>query len=408
MIDETTASVGNCPGAVAPPQSIALGSAGGGALAVWLSNCSIWAARYSPTTGWTTPEVIGQSPVDSAPNWIWAPVLAVNDVGGAIAVWATQAGVSPPYLVARRWDALSGWAAPAAVSGPDGGLSVDHDPVASAAMDRAGNALVVWASAGVRAARFTAGAGWSAPARLTGSPVGDPRVAFEASGRALASWGESGVPTVRWFDPVLGWTAPIQFPGGSVGGWQAYSGAVTAFGGAGRALLLWERAVVSGLTTTYDVWGTLFDGSGWRELGPVSSSGVSSGGPGLGTDSQGRGLSVWAEPDRLVFARLDFATGLEPPRTAVAVAQAGPHLAVAASGHAVLAWQRLDPSQGRDRNEASYWDGSTWAPIHALQGTSQAVGYPSAVIDSCGNALVVWHEGLGWGHIWAERFDAGC
>ena len=116
---------------------------------------------------------------------------------------------------------------------------------------------------------------------------------------------------------------------------------------------MWERALVSGLTTTYDVWATLFDGSGWRELGPVSSSGVSSAGPGLGTGSQERGLSVWAEPDRLVFARFDFATGLEPPRTAVAVANAGPHLAVAASGHAVLAWQRMDPSQSRDRNEAS-------------------------------------------------------
>ena len=216
------------------------------------------------------------------------------------------------------------WAAPVAVSGPDGGLSVDHDPVGSAAMDRAGNALVVWASAGVRAARFTAGAGWSAPACLTGSPVGDPRVAFEASGRALASWGESGVPTARWFDPALGWMVPIQFPRGTAGGWRDYSGAVTAFDGAGRALLLWERALVSGLTTTYDVWATLFDGSAWRELGPVSSSGVSSGGPGVGTDSQGRGLSVWAEPDRLVFARFDFSTGLEPPRSAVAVAQAGP------------------------------------------------------------------------------------
>jgi hypothetical protein len=212
---------------------------------------------------------------------------------------------------------------------------------------------------------------------------------------------------LRWFDPDLGWRGASQFPDGD---WCSPFQSAMAFDGTGRAVVLWDRIVRSGsFTTDAAAWSVLFDGAQWQEIGRVSHEGVLSGGSHLGMDSQGRVLGIWGEPDRLVFARFNFATGWESPQTAVVVSQAGPQLAVAPNGQATLVWRRWDSAQNRDRIEASAWNGESWGLAQDLQATSQEPQVPSVIMDSCGRALVVWAEVEGdHERIWANRSDAAC
>lgn len=62
----------------------------GGAVAAWLSDCSIWVARYEPAQGWLRPEIVGVLPAGAPANWIWEPALAVNDAGTVLVVWTSQ------------------------------------------------------------------------------------------------------------------------------------------------------------------------------------------------------------------------------------------------------------------------------------------------------------------------------
>ena len=135
--------------------------------------------------------------------------VAVDDAGNGLAVW--DAPVSGRTVIrARRYDAAASvWETPVReLSVPTG---TTRKPVV--AMDRAGNAMVLWQRYvgerwTVQARRFDrAASAWeSAAATLS---VGEedsiqPALAFEADGDAFAVWRADGVIRARRFDAAAG------------------------------------------------------------------------------------------------------------------------------------------------------------------------------------------------------------
>lgn len=393
----TSCNIANKPG---------LGGTGqGGALAVWLSECSIWAARYVRSGAWSDPEPIGVSPPGAAANWLWEPTLATNgDV--AVAVWATQVTLAGPELWAARWTAASGWDSPERIDGSAARGFVPDSGGPAVAIDGSGNALVLWASGGIVATRFVAGSGWISPARLSG--VGsDPTVQFDVQGRALAGWTEDGAVALTWFEPEHGWgpVTRLQPPTG----YRFSPPEGAALDGTGRAVVTFARQRLQRIHDSFTLWSALFDGQTWKQLPQVSRVGVGAGDSHLGVDSRGRGLGVWDEDSGPAFAHFDFMQGWQPPQAAIVAPGATRlDLAVAENGTAVLVWAQPD-AQFQERIEASQWNGSAWGEPEAIQATSKGGRTASVTIDSCGNAIAVWAEYEGERtRIKANRLDAGC
>jgi hypothetical protein len=407
IIDGAPPATGNC----SPAQSPQVATDGaGGAVAVWLMECSVWAAGYTPSQGWTTPVVIGQAPADSpTPNWLSEPVLATNAIGGVVALWATQGQSGQPQLWARRWAATSSWAAAERIDGSQTRvLSIYDVPVAAVAMDRDGNVVALWRSEGIVSARFTAGHGWDAPERLTGREViSNPAVAFDSTGRALGAWGEPGAATVRWLDPLSGWSSPSRFFDTD---WAYFYAPVLAFAGPGRAVVLWDRVEPQREPLVSSVWSASFDGQQWRALGQLSAPGVDAGGSRIGADSQGRTLGLWADPQRVLSSQLDPTAGWETPQTVTTVGGPGPRaFAVAPSGVAFATWQYFDALVRHDRTVVSRFTGGRWEPAEPLHSATTWPMTPALAVDSCGNAVAVWAEQEGERtRVWARRYAAGC
>lgn len=410
-IDGAPSGSPNCSPPTAPQVGV---SAQGAGVATWLSDCQIWAARYTPSGGWQQPQAIGALPPGAPANWLWEPNLAVDSSGSAVFVWETQTLPSQPQIWARLWDAVSGWTPAVRIDGGEAQQFLLGYGV-GIAMDPAGNAFVVWASQGIVAARFVAGVGWRAPERISG-PEGlqFPAAFVDASGRAFALWSDlSGTAVVRRFEVGPGWEAPTRFVPEDP--WTFFNaGQTLAFDPSGRALLLWDR--LRDFFPGY-VWSASFDGTSWTSLGRVSAAGVNAGGGQVGFGSDGNGLAVWGESDHFAFAHVS-ATNVGAPQFAVS-GSGGSVFSVSGNGNALLAWSEFKPQQqlqgggveGIQRVKGSSYLNGIWATPQELQATANgaAGNYPAVAIDGCGNALVVWaeYEGVRL-RVWANRFDAGC
>jgi hypothetical protein len=386
--------------------------AGGGAMAAWLSECAIWTARYVPGQGWMQPEAIAGLPVGAAPNWLWEPLLAVNDTGTALVVWATEDDVfRGRQLWARRWETVTGWTPAERIDGFQAGQLEPEFPSA-VALDSGGNGLVVWISEGTVAARFVAGTGWVPPERI-GGPAAFlfPAVSFDRLGRAFATWSEGGTAMVRRFEPGLGWNPTTQFGPDGQGTFVEPGG--VAFDNSGRGLLVWERSL--GYYKPSSVWSALFANDLWTPFSQLSAAGMAAGNPRIGLGSNGQGLAVWTEVDGPSFARFDFLQGWRPSQKIPAMAGVtwpfppSWNLAVNARGDGFMVSLQQSPSLGRSQVIATRYVTGQWEAAQALQATSNYPGSAAIAVDHCGNATAVWPEIEGERHrIWANHFDTAC
>jgi hypothetical protein len=377
----------------------------GGAMAAWLSDCSVWVARYERAQGWLRPEVVGTLPAGAPANWIWEPALAMNPSGIALVVWTTQvtAGEGNRQVWARTWQGTSGWAAAERIGEGEPGPSTELDnPVA--ALDPIGNGMVVWGANGVVTARLVAGSGWAPAERLdtAGTPFA-PGVFLDGSGRGFAVWNEVQTAAVARFDPASGWLEADRF--GNEDGWSFGGSGQIAFDREGRAELVWHRS--RGRLQPAAIWSSTFDRGVWSPWAQISALGAVQD-PQVGLGSAGVGLAAWSEPTGPGFVRRDV-LGWGSPATAVAAPGIDPQaldLAVNERADAILVWSRtLEPPGGV---EASRYVDGRWTPLVALR-AGQRTRYPQAALDACGNAIVIWSEAEGERiRIWANRFETGC
>jgi len=174
----------------------------GGFMLAWFrsdvvgNTAGIAAARYAAATGWSAPVSIEAGTPDPGER---ALKLVAGPAGHILAYWLHGDG----HLWANLYTPRSGWgsagpvssAMPLAQSGLPPGTSAAAG--AAAAIDGSGNALVLWAEAGVRlvSARATPGGPWSVAQALPSAPgtrgiVGPLALAMNTSGSAIAAWAQ--------------------------------------------------------------------------------------------------------------------------------------------------------------------------------------------------------------------------
>ena len=250
---------------------------------------------------------------------------------------------------------------------------------------------------------------WSAPASISeaANDLSGADVAFDAHGRALATW-----PRYRWVPGTAhghyeldGWRGATRAPGAASFGAERAMPTFAAgpvLYGVSRAVGLdqrdlgWNRC---GQRTTLRA--RFFDSS-LRTIGAprtiVTSRGPGGDGhPALAASNAGIVLVAWGEsrPDctsSLVRAALrrPGQAGFGAPITLRGSGRPeAPQVAVGAGGDLLVAWSRRI-GEGRTRIEARYLQaGHGWGPVQAL-GIGSVAGPVTAAVAQNGRAYVAW------------------
>jgi hypothetical protein len=355
-------------------------------------------------------------------EFIHDPILGIDASGGVVALW--QQGTDGRYRTgsvrAGRFDADAGWSSATAFEhGGDFGY-----PSYRVAVDPAGGAFAAWHDTReshdhtIYTSRLVPGGGWTEVTRLpTQARFGrfaSHAVAIDAAGDALIAWDHGtdgdGVHVIS-NSPHSGWGEDVLIADGATGD------ARIALGPDGRAMAIWNQSTdyVGAVTASFYA-----PGAGWSS--PVTLDG-NSGIDDLGFDGGGNLIAVWTRyaldllDYQLWAARYAADVGWgEPVRLDVVGGAARADLAVAASGHAVLAWDERVPTDdgGMPRvvlatfDPASGWSAGEIQPAE-VSAFGEAVG-----IDADGNALAIWHESEGspdtgfQTNVYARRFAPGA
>jgi len=277
------------------------------------------------------------------------PKLASDGQRTVVAVWREVAGEQESIRVAVRTPA-SGWSDPERIS-----TRADHAEAHAVAMDRAGNAVVVWqlwtgGQSVVQAAVRPAGGSWGPAQDLdaAGQTAYTPAVAV-AAGRATVVWAasEGGASVVR--------SSSYAF---ATPGWSRVA-AVSAPG-----TLAWHpRVAMADDGTAVAVW------RWWRSGHLVVQAAVRS------------PSGEWSAPTELTAPGADA----RPPL-----------VEMDAAGNAVAAWIR--PSGGAPMAQvASRPAGGAWTPARNLSHRGRPVRGVELDMNRAGDAIVTWrHVGVLW------------
>jgi hypothetical protein len=176
------------------------GDANGNAHVVWMQERAagvndIWTNRYTAGAGWGVSTLL-----ENQNGTATFPRVALAANGDAHAVW-TQASSTESDIQSARYTTAGGW-------GPQTRIDVvSVDAVAPMiAVDPVGNAIAVWQYldapiASVWTTRYVRGRGWGAARALefTDQTAAQQAIAIDATGNALALWQQSdGVTTSIW------------------------------------------------------------------------------------------------------------------------------------------------------------------------------------------------------------------
>lgn len=258
----------------------------GHALVVWaeLSETSVWTivtTRYVRGR-WLRPRILRRMPKEHQP---YSPELVSSRSGRAVLVWTNAAtfDTGPPAFVEAALRLRNGrWLAPRR-------LSANRGRSPRAAVDRAGNAVVVWTQDCaerwcVEAASLGANSRiWRR--RVLG--VGrDPSVGVDGRGNFIAAWtGRAGIEVAlrrtgsnRWGPPH---TVASAYP--------AY-GPDLAVGRGGSAALVWEHDV-PGLASSIEATRLSSPTGKWEQ--PRILSGTPALNPEVAVDAQGNVFVAW-------------------------------------------------------------------------------------------------------------------
>lgn len=276
---------------------VAMG-ADGRAFVVWEqqdgTRWDVWTNRYEVGSGWATAVLLEADDTGDAQS----PSVAVDGAGNAIAAWQQSDGTRV-NIVANRYVQGTGWTGAQPVDTTDLGTFAPD-----VAMDASGNALAVWTqSDGMRysiwANRYVAGTGWSGAVRLeAASELGTrtPRVAVNASGNAVVAWQDRPDQVdIRacLYSSATGWGTPVALETDNTGD---AVGASVAIDGAGNALVVWQQRINPGYNSAWAnkyVVGTGWGGAEVIETGDAGHAYA----PSLAMDAAGNAIAVWSQSD---------------------------------------------------------------------------------------------------------------
>ena len=334
----------------------------GDGFAVWQqwdgSRYNVWASRFVVGSGWGLASLIETNNSGSA----YAPQVAVDQSGDAIAVWSQSDGTR--YNIwANRYVVGSGWGTATLVETDNTGNALDVE----VGVSDAGGALAVWKQwDGTRdniwASRYVVGSGWGTPTLLeTDSGAASfPDVAVDASGAAIAVWyqhdGARYNIRANRYDKISGWGGNVLIESNNAGHAAMPKVAVNASGG-GTAV--WRQTD----GTRYSIWANRYVvGSGWGTAALVETADAG---------------DAW-----------------------------DPEVGMDAGGNAVAVW-RYDDGTSNNVLANRYVAGSGWGTAASIEQDSASAWSPMVAVGSTGEAVAVWYQTAGAAtSVWANTFVA--
>ena len=409
----TASSLEANPDGWAQSPSIAFDEAGNG-LAVWYQSDglrnNIWAARFTPGALWGAPALIE---TDDAGDAV-LPQVAVGGGGDAFAVWRQSDGTRT-NIWAAHYTPGPGWQSAVLLERDDVGWAQN----ARVSADPWGNATAVWSQddgnfSSLYSARFSAGAGWSAPVLVENATgdVQEPHVATDGTGASFAVWSQfDGTRYNIWtarHAPGAGWSAPSVLERED-SGW-ALTPKVAASQG-GDAVAVWHQS--DGARN--NIWAARYQrGLGWGVPAQVEHNDAGDAlEPEVATDASGNAVAVWHQYDGTrfdIFAnRYVAGAGWGTPaplEASIAGDSVLPDVAVDAAGNAVAVWYQHD---GTRYNiwASRFVPGAGWGNATALETDDAGNAFtPRVAVDGGGNATAVWHQWNGARfQVFANRFS---
>ena len=361
------------------------------------------------SAAWSSPQLLENSNSPLAGE----PQVAVDSFGNALAVWRQDSLDDSIDIWAARFTPSSGWGSAELISI----ISVGNKPHVSGdlqiAMAPSGRALVVWRAQGefrevVWANEFAPKKGWGTAQTIGADTMGDaghPRIAIDSRGNGMAVWAQDDSDDVSisdrsiWFNRFTsrnGWGNAEKVETEAA----EYRNPVIAMGPSGNALVLWHN-IYSSFGDANIMASRYLQGRGWGaseliemdEYGPLLD--VS-----LEIDDSGNAIAVWELYDYNYYdvwaSRFTPADGwneAERIETFDSGDAGQSRIAVALNGNAVAMW-----TQSGEIWKNHFSPGKGWSGPALFEENS---GSPEITFDSEGNALAVW---FGSGSIWARRF----
>lgn len=388
----------------------------GNAMASWYQVSSIggnykpYARRYSPGAGWGA---VAQIPTDPLWNNAYStPQIAFAPSGNAVAVFSGCTPDGCAIWSAQFTAATATWATATELIAGAG-----NSPEAQIASDAAGNALVVWQersgiSSRILAVRFEAGTSTWGAARVLSADLGgfDPKIAFDASGNAIAIWAMRDTANAAGYKLMSdryvagsGWH-PQGLPTtiATLGDGGLYSLAV---GAAGSAMAVWNQYV----GTTLSLYSSRYVAGAWAapSLDGTKTNMAGSYSVSVAMDGNGNAIVVWDEIDSgdvvSSWARR-FVAGVGGAAVRIDDLTVGrfPRIAMDAAGNAMAVWEK-----GSSAWANRYVAGTGWAGPMLIDDTNGGrSSSPEVAVDGNGNAIAVWTKssGLTSVNIWANVF----
>jgi hypothetical protein len=407
--------------------------AGGAAIALWLRSSAnervVQSAVRPPRGVWGAPV-----DVSAGGQYAGSPQLVVDARGRAVAVWerfrdgnyVVQAAVR---AAGGSWGAVVDLSRPGRACRPGVGCQgvvaerVSRPLLPRLAVDRRGNAAVIWERfqgrrSRVQVATGPVGARWRGAvdvvrfARTRSQDFAAPDIALGARGEAIAVWTRRRAKRVVVQGAVRrargAWRAPADVSAaGRFGG-----GARVAFDGHNNALAVWQLTPPGGGDETTLVQSAARTASGrWTRPLALSAAGGHASGPVLVVDQRGAAIAAWSRstPNGSVVQTADR-TARRVWREPVDVSAAlpgtyagGVDLATDRRGNAVAAWTLTLPNPGQDDEPpvivqgARRSAGATWQP-QSLRGADSVRGAVRVAIDPRGDLAAIWPRLDGGGY----------
>lgn len=349
--------------------------------------------------GWTPPTTLeAQSPS----NANLGSVAIAGDRSGVIAYEhdGQRATIMATRTVPGGGDGGTDWVTPVALS--SGGCN-NYAP--SAAMDTAGDAIVVWydtCNFAIHATRFVPGAGWTSPVAID-QPYWysvSPQIAMNSAGAAFVTWeawdGSRYHVFANRFAPGTGWGAAVSLDPTNT---NTTGGANVGVDAAGNAIVTWYRLDGG----TYHIYAVRYNAgtAAWSTSQLLNWPTTWAVYPTISVDSLGNAVVAWLEWDgaySIWVNRYDATSGTWTgnltieSQTSWAFFQA-PRVS-ANNGSAVVAWTMYGPGTDTYSVWANrYTAGVGWgteADVDGVSGTTYVANYPSVALDRFGNASIAY------------------
>jgi chitodextrinase len=272
----------------------------GNAMAVWRqtdgSKYKIWTNRFVAGTGWGTAELLD---ADTG-GFDFAPQIAIDPAGNAIAVWLREDG--PAYSIrARRYIHGIGWEPAISILSIKSGYS--QNP--RIAMDDAGNTFVVWNQDDVYpfistwSCRYVADTGWEMAQVIETDDRGhtyNAQIAVTPGGDAFAAWEQSDGTryniVANRYVAGIGWGTAQRISSSNGDGTQWPALAVDTVG---NAVVAWEQ--FSNGTNSHKIYAARYTaGEGWGLERPIrADNNPIAVYPEIAMDKDGYATVVWEQ-----------------------------------------------------------------------------------------------------------------